>query len=260
MGIFDRLFRTTKIKESEDQKPREGVLKELREEEAEAASTAPPELPEIEFFAFKSDQAIVLHIAEELRRSLPHHVLIIGPGAAVEFSIEEFKKSIPKEYRVLVNLGCSVHWLTETMDFLRRKPDLSAVVISNFPSRFEDIVEIRYWDSSLGHCVIQVPGDYVLFPYKSETMEISAAIFWTGVSPNSYLQAINRYYFKGREGFRKFHCLVKIEERAGGLTNSEALRLRKTSNAAVQVRQLRDISIKMDSEPNVDWFGGILHE
>ena len=32
MGIFDRLFRTTKIKESEDQKPREGVLEEPRDE------------------------------------------------------------------------------------------------------------------------------------------------------------------------------------------------------------------------------------
>jgi hypothetical protein len=164
----------------------------------------------ITFLAFEDSNQLTDHMAQYIQDKNPEIVLIAGPGASKYFKLDKLKESVPKNYEVLVNEECKIRWLTDTMQSLRNKKGSHSIVISNFPTRFVDMVEVSGYNSRSGRFTIQIPGKDVLLPFNRQAVEISMVIFWQGRAALSYIESVYSYFLKGRRGLAELFCLWNL--------------------------------------------------
>ncbi len=201
-------------------------------------------------------QAASSYIAHYLHKNHPRQVLILGPGAHKSI-LAEFYTGIPEEYNTHLNQICSLAWLGQAMKLLRDQPDNYHLVVSNFPIYFENTVRADYYVNDMGPMrSVYLNSRNDLLPYGTAQTEIDLAVFWTGMSPLSYLDAIKCLFFENRTGKISFHNVMAIETENIELVDRQYELIR--SDHSTTAYQLLPRFSKEKDRAGVRWFGGIL--
>jgi len=184
----------------------------------------------IQFFCYDYPSSVVDHIASFLQANFPRKVLIFGPDAQVNLSMVDLEKVVPGHYSLHVNAESRLDWLYDTMAQLRKAPDSFDIVVSNFPTHVEDNLEEEYSISNERNFrTIQFKEQKGLRPFADSEISVDLAVFWTGLSPISYLETINQLYFKKRVGGRFFHNVIAVTcEESSFLSSQDIKALRNT--------------------------------